>query len=166
MMLILACGTAFGQKRTSQNYPVLVNPTLTTVEKEDINANQLYKGQSLLFSFSVFNPSQSESIKAGSCLLHIELGEKLKPSQKGTIKMPPSQYLQWTVVTDENEKTYATGRLKADLPADFIETVLMELQCSETGSSVIKSQWTDAGNTKYGMLTTLDFTVKKNKPKD
>lgn len=166
MMFAFACGSALAQKKSLQNYPVLVNPTITTVEKEDLNANQLYKGQVVQLAFGIFNPNQSETIKAGSCLLQVELGDKLKPAQKEMSRLKANDYFHWTIVNDESGKTFLSGSPKADLPADFFQTVFVELQCAETGSSTIKAQWADDANTRQGVLNTLEFTIKKNKPKE
>lgn len=151
----------FAQKSIEQNIPVLSNLTLTEAGKGTVDANQLYKGQAVRFSFNVFNPSQSEPIKAGSCQLLIELGDKVQQAGRQVTKMQLNNYFRWTEVTDNKGKTCLTGKLITDLPPDFVANVFIDLNCSETGSSTIKAQWLDEDQKNLGSFNAVDFTIKK-----
>lgn len=158
--LLLGC-IAFAQKVKTISVPLLSNPNIVVNGNEDADANQLYKGQMVHFAFAVLNPSQSSAIKAGTCSLQIELGDKLQVTQNALAKTALSNYFNWSIVTDANGKLTLNGKLMADLPADFTGNAFLELRCAEIGTSSIRAQWLDANKVKQGSLSTLDFTVKK-----
>ena len=167
MTAFFICCNAFAQNKTSQNYPVFANPNISVADKEAIDANQLYKGQMVRFAISVVNPSQSDVVKAGSCELQIELGDKMKPVHKDVLlKMALNNYFSWSAITDEKGIMRLNGKLTADLPADFVGTAFVDLQCMEAGSSAVRVQWLDAHQLRKGALNAVDFTIKKTKPKD
>src|ERR1043165_4674098 len=97
LLLLLVCCLSKAQTKPTQNFALLVNPNITVTGKETIDANQLYKGQMVRFGFNIINPSLSEVVKAGSCQLQINLGDKLKVAQKDfATKMPLSNYFKWS----------------------------------------------------------------------
>lgn len=153
---------AGAQKNLSQAYPVLVNLNLSEAIDERLDANEFRKGQPVILSFMVMNPSLGEPVKAGSCALQIQLGKGLKAEAKqAAVKLAFADYFFWSMSANEKGATQLNGKLTKDLPADFTGTVRVELQCANAGTSVVRAQWMDAEQNPIGSLSTIEFTVNK-----
>lgn len=168
MATVLLSISGMAQNKTATTYPVLANPNITDANAVEIDANQLYKNEAVLFSITIVNPSQNEAVKAGSCHLQIELGNKLRLVQKDAIqRIPLPNYFKWSAATDEQGIVWLNGKLIADLPMDFAGITSLELVCIETGSSSIKAQWVSSlDHKKIGSQNGVDFTIRKKKPKE
>lgn len=164
---VLLSLNGLSQNKATPNYPVLANAHIVS-EGAEANAAKLVKNETVRFNVIVLNLNQAEPVKAGSCYLQIELGKSLRlAGTEGRNALPLRNYIAWTVSGDEAGAIQLTGRLIADLPGDFAETLSFELACAETGSSLVKVQWMmPAERIKTGLITSLDYTVKKKKAKD
>src|SRR5947209_2228003 len=109
---LLLCLTVFAQKRQPVNVPVVSNANILDNRNNVIDANHLFKGQTIHFGFNILNPSQSDAIKAGTCSLEIELGDKLQTAPNASAKISLNDYFSWSTTTDENGKTLLNGKFK------------------------------------------------------
>ena len=143
-----------------QNADLTVNlPEVTDLGGKALNASSLSTGQELSLRIPVMNMNQRQAAAAGSCRLEIDLGTKLSLDPGFNLSGSAlSNYFTWTEGVSASGGLVISGKLRADLPADFMGTAVLNLKCQEPGLSEITLHWVYAAG-KLKPSTSKNTTV-------
>lgn len=136
--LLAVSFVSFGQS-TAVNVPVLGMPTVADLNQKDLNANNLRLKQEVLLIIPVMNSDQVHALKASGSL-SIDLGSKLQAGEitKGEAL---SNYFSWSSLVNNDSHVILTGRLVADIPADFYGKLSLPVVAIAEGKSDIEFIW-------------------------